>query len=100
MSDQQKKSAFKRQLVNEYLSYEQFIWFTSRYYSELQQEGKLDIVGLIQHVEGVTEADAIARCIGILQELQAQHASIVALCRDLLTTDPSLVQFSHLTKNN
>ena len=101
MSNQQKKSAFKRQLVNQYLTYEQFIWFSSRYYSQLQQEGKLDIVGLIEHVEGVTESEAIARCIGILYELQTRHAKVVELCSELLTEDPDLNElFDNEAKQN
>lgn len=101
MSNESKsKSAFKRELVNTYLTYEQFIWYTSRYYSELQQTGQLDVVGLIMYVEGVSESDAIGRCIGILAEFQKQHANIIEVCRELLTVDPSLKYLSDQNKNN
>ena len=90
MSNEEKKSAFKRELVNQYLTYEQFIWFTARYYSQLQQEGKLDIVGLIEYVEGVSESESIARCVGILYETQTCLADAVERCRTLLTLDPDL----------
>lgn len=94
------RSIFKRELVNTYLTYEQFIWYTSRYYSELQQEGNLDIVGLIMYVEGVSETEAIGRCIGILAELQKQHAKVIEVCRELLSVDPSLKYLSDETKKN
>ena len=100
MSNEEKKSAFKRELVNQYLTYEQFIWFTARYYSQLQQEGKLDIVSIIEQVEGVSEAEALVRCIGIMSAYQMQHVELVELCRQMMSQDPDLNALSDQVKQN
>ena len=83
-------SDWKKEQVNKVLNYEYYAWYTSHYYGELQKEGRLNIVDMVMHAEGVNENEAIGRCIGLLATVQLLRADLVQLCKDLVEADPSL----------
>jgi len=81
------KSATRRQLINQYLPFEIYAYATARYYAQLQEEGLIDVVEIMMHIEGIEEEEALARCIQMLKDLQTTHADFVAICVELLGQD-------------
>lgn len=93
-------SQTKRELINKFLPYELYAFTTMRYYAQLQGIGALDIVELIMHVEGVSERDALGRCMGMLHEASEERFNFVARNIELISQDPSLDFLSDHFKNN
>ena len=44
-----------------------------REYNQLQQEGKLNVVELVSHIENVDTYTAVERCLEVLKDLGKQH---------------------------
>ena len=83
------KSEFKRQLINEHVPYELVAFATMRYYANLQALGLFDIVGNMMDIEGISEQQAIDKCMEILHNVSVTQAKFSKLYTYLTTEDRS-----------
>jgi len=82
------KQEQRRHPLNHHLPYELYAFATVRYYAELQALGLLDIVGLIMYIEGLSEMEAMARCLGLLHETNEERFKFVQQSLELLQQGP------------
>lgn len=100
MRQKKRANKTKRELINEHLPYELYAFATIRYYAQLQDLGALDVVDLMMHIEGVTEEEALARCLSLLQEMSERRFKFVERNLDLIRRDPDLDFLTdHFKKN-
>jgi hypothetical protein len=93
------KSDFKRQLINEQISYELIALSTMRYYAALQAAGQLDIVEQMMNIERITEQEAIDKCLAIFKAVSAEKSKHVEYYLDLLKTEDLSGLFDRIKEN-
>ena len=93
------KSDFKRQLINEQISYELIALSTMRYYAALQAAGQLDIVEQMMNIERITEQEAIDKCLAIFKAVSDKQAKFSQLYVDLTSPDNLSTLFDEFQKN-
>lgn len=98
MQEPNNKQQFQRELINEHLPYELLAFCTVRYYGELQAAGALDIIDLLMFIEGLSEQEALDKCLQILKQTSERRSKIVQYSADLMRQDMSGL-FDHF-KNN